>query len=66
MSDQDTYRQAAAECLAIAKSTTEQDTRMRLVVLASKFLDLAQAQGDDQALRVLMDEFNDAQMLKPR
>jgi hypothetical protein len=65
MQDREAYRQAAAECLEIANSTTEQQTRTRLVVLASKFLDLARGtSGDDSSLRVLLDEFNDAQMRK--
>lgn len=65
MQDRDAYRQAAAECLEIANSATEQQTRTRLVVLASKFLDLANGpNGDDSVLGVLLDEFNDAQMRK--
>jgi hypothetical protein len=64
MQDQNMYRQSAAECLEIASITTDREARARLVVLASKFLDLASKPGDYDPLRVLIDEFNDSQMRK--
>jgi hypothetical protein len=64
MQDQNSYRQAAAECLEIAGTTTDPEARIRLVVLASKFLDLASKPGEYDPLRVLIDEFNDGQMRK--
>jgi hypothetical protein len=64
MQDRDACRRAAAECLEIANTTTDQDTRTRLTVLADKFLDMANGPGDDSAFRVLIDEFNDFQMRK--
>ena len=64
MQDQKTYRQAAAECLEIASTTTDPHARTRLVVLASKFLDLASKPGEYDPLRALIDEFNDSQMRK--
>ncbi len=68
MQDRDACRRAAAECLEIANTTTDQDTRTRLTVLAGKFLDMAfdmaNGPGDDSAFRILIDEFNDFQMRK--
>jgi hypothetical protein len=63
MQDRNAYRLAAAECLEIAKITLDQKARARLVVLASKLLDMAH-DPDDEALRVLLDGFNELQMRK--
>ena len=57
------YREAAVECLEIAKLTTDLQARQRLVILAAKFLDLGNDPADD-LLRRLIDEFNDSQFRK--
>jgi hypothetical protein len=64
MPDREACRRAAAECLEIANTTTDQDTRTRLTILAGDFLDMANGPRDDSAFRVLIDELNDFQMRK--
>jgi hypothetical protein len=61
---QDELRAAAASCLDIAQTTTDQNTRTRLVMLAQKFIELARGSPSNNVLATLLDEFNDAQMLK--
>jgi hypothetical protein len=65
MALQDELREAAALCLDIAQTTTDPNARARLLMLAQKFMELAHGSASDQVLRTLLDEFNDAQMLKP-
>jgi hypothetical protein len=62
---QDDLREAAASCLDIAQTTTDLNARTRLLTLAQKFMELAGASSSDQVFEKLLDEFNDAQMLKP-
>jgi hypothetical protein len=63
---QDELRNAAATCLDIAQSTTDATVRTRLLNLAQKFHELANGSASDEVLGKLLDEFNDAQMVKPR
>jgi hypothetical protein len=65
MARRDEFREAAASCLDIANATIDQSTRTRLVTLAQKFMELANGSPSDQVLATLLDQFNDAQMLKP-
>jgi hypothetical protein len=65
MLPQEQLRRAAADCLDIARTTTDQNARTRLLSLAQKFMELAIGTPSDQVLAKLLDEFNDAQMLKP-
>jgi hypothetical protein len=65
MAHPDEFREAAASCLDIAQTTTDQSARARLLMLAQKFNELASGSPSDQVLTRLIDEFNDAQMLKP-
>ena len=65
MALQDELRDAAGSCLELAQTTTDQNARTRLSTLAQKFLELAGASVQDQILAKLLDEFNDAQMLRP-
>jgi hypothetical protein len=69
MAIQDELREAAASCLDIAQTTTDQDARTRLLILAQKFVELASGAAggasSDQVLGRLLDEFNDGQMRKP-
>jgi hypothetical protein len=63
MADRDIYRQAATECLEVVKNSAERSTRTKLVVLARKFLDLAdKPENDGHGLDTLIDEFTDARM----
>jgi hypothetical protein len=65
MSNKDVhYREAAVDCLELAKLTTDLQARQRLVILAAKLLDLANDPAQDPLLRRLIDEFNDSQMRK--
>ena len=64
MAFQDELREAAASCLDIAQTTTDLNARTRLLMLARKFMDLAHGSPSDQILAKLLDEFNNAQMLK--
>jgi hypothetical protein len=64
MIPQEQIRQAAADCLDIAQTTTDQNARTRLLTLAQKFMELAIGTPSDHVLTRLLDEFNDAQMLK--
>jgi hypothetical protein len=64
MAGHNEFRAAAAQCLEIAQTTTDQNARARLLLLAQKFIELAGGSPGDLVLAKLIDEFNDAQMLK--
>jgi hypothetical protein len=64
MAVQDQLREAAASCLDLAQTATDQEARTRLLILAQKFDELANGTPSDQVLEKLLDEFNDTQMLK--
>jgi hypothetical protein len=58
-------RRAATECLQLAQSAANPDQRARLLMLAEKFEGLSGAGLSNHAvLTSLLEEFNDAQMLK--
>jgi len=64
MSNRDVhYREAAVDCLELAKLTTDLQARQRLVILAAKLSDLADDPAHDSLL-LLIEEFNDSQMRK--
>jgi hypothetical protein len=60
--DDDKFLQAAADCIDIARGTTDERTRVSLLVLAQQWLDLAQNGSDDRALVGALQAFNDWQM----
>jgi hypothetical protein len=62
---QDELREAAATCLKAARSTIDAGARARLLLLAQKFHELASGTASNAVLAKLLDEFNDAQMIKP-
>jgi hypothetical protein len=64
MHPQEQLRQASAECLDIARTTTDQNARARLLSLAERFMKLASGTPSDEVLGQLLDEFNDGQMRK--
>ena len=64
MAIEEELREAAASCLEVARNTADQDMRTRLVMLAQKFMELASGSPSNAVLASLLDEFNDAQMLK--
>jgi hypothetical protein len=59
----DGYRQAAAECLAIARSTTDPDTRFKLLTMAQRWFDMAS--GSHVNFDAIVRDFNDQQMAQP-
>jgi hypothetical protein len=65
MALQDELREAAASCLDLAQTTSDPHARTRLLTLAQRFNELASGSSSDLVLAKLLDEFNDAQMLKP-
>ena len=64
MAGHNEFREAAAHCVEIAQTTTDRNARARLLLLAQKFIDRAGGSSSDLVLAKLIDEFNDAQMLK--
>jgi hypothetical protein len=60
------YRDAAAECLRLVRVTTDANAKAKLLMMAQKFIDRASAgsSAGEIILRKLIDEFNNAQMLK--
>jgi hypothetical protein len=57
----DELKETAAQCLALAHSTTDPRTRAALLTIALKLYDRATKPADDYA--AAQREFNDAQML---
>ena len=57
----DELRETAAQCLALAHSTTDPHTRAALLTMAQKLHDGASKRADDYA--AAQREFNDRQML---
>jgi hypothetical protein len=66
MLPQEQLRQAAADCLDIAQTTTDPTAKSRLLTLAQSFMELAEEglSSSHAVLARLLEEFNDAQMLK--
>jgi hypothetical protein len=65
MALQDELREAAASCLDIAQTTTDQHAKTRLLMLAQKFMEISEGGlASHVVLSKLLDEFNDAQILK--
>jgi len=59
----DEFRQAAVECVALAKATIDPGTRVSLLMMAQKWLDIANdALAADKKLEVVLQDFNDQQM----
>jgi hypothetical protein len=56
----DEFRKAAADCLAIARSTTDSATRAILLTMAQRWYDLANGPATD--FDAIVREFNDRQM----
>jgi hypothetical protein len=59
----DEYRHAAAKCVAIARTTSDPDTRTKLLTMAQKWHDMANGSATD--FNAILREFNDQQMSKP-
>jgi hypothetical protein len=63
MSDSsDEYRRAAGECVAMARTTTDPVTRIKLLTMAQRWYDMAN--GPHINLDILLRHFNDEQMAR--
>jgi hypothetical protein len=58
----DEYRAAASECLRLARMTTDENARASLLVMAQKWLELANGPPSQGALDVAVRAFNEWQM----
>jgi hypothetical protein len=61
MSEKEKFRQAAAECLLLAETTTDIRTKAKLVAMAQRWLDMAVDTGSER-FSALLDDFNGRQM----
>jgi len=59
----DDYRQAAAECVAIARTTSDPDTRVKLLTMAQRWFNMAN--GSQINFEAIVRGFNDRQMAPP-
>jgi hypothetical protein len=50
---------AAAECVERARATQNEETRVSLLALGRKWIDLAQHRSDSSALRIALEAFSD-------
>jgi hypothetical protein len=59
----DEFRKAAANCVALARTTSDPKMRASLLTMAQKWYDLAN--GSPMNFEAILREFNDEQMSKP-
>ncbi len=57
-------RRMAAECTARALTMSDPTTRVTLLEVAQKLLDLANAPSGDEKLHAILRDFNDQQMTR--
>ncbi len=62
MDRSDEFRKAAGQCLALARTTTDDITRAALLLMAQKSFDLANGSARDARLDITIRAFNDDQM----
>jgi hypothetical protein len=58
----DQLRKAAAECITIAKTTSDAGTRVALITLAQRLCEQARSQSVDFA--AIVQDFNERQMVR--
>ena len=63
MDRSDEFRKAAADCVALARTTSDPMTRASLLIMAQKWYDLAN--GSATNFNAIVQEFNDEQMARP-
>jgi hypothetical protein len=63
MDRSDEFRKAAADCVALARTTSDPMTRASLLTMAQKWYDLAN--GSPTNFEAIVREFNDEQMSRP-
>jgi hypothetical protein len=59
----DEFRKAAADCVALARTTIDPVTRTSLLTMAQKWYDLAN--GSPANFNAIVREYNDEQMVRP-
>jgi hypothetical protein len=59
----DEFRKAAANCVALARTTSDPKMRASLLTMAQKWYDLAN--GSPMNFEAILREFNDEQMSRP-
>jgi hypothetical protein len=62
MDRSDKFRQAATDCLRLARRTTDPATRLSLLTLAQQWFTLANGSPAEGTLRAALRIFNDSQM----
>ena len=58
----DKFRRAASECLRLARTTSDENTRASLLIMAQKWFDLANGSLSQGALDAAVRAFNDWQL----
>jgi hypothetical protein len=62
----DEFRKAAADCLRLARVTSDAATRASLLVMAQRWFDLANGPGSQAAFDAAVRVFNEGQMRSTR
>jgi len=60
--DREKYWKAAAECIELARTTHDTGTRVDLLALAQKWLDVASHRFPPDQFLALLEEFNERQL----
>jgi hypothetical protein len=55
----------AARCIEMATTTTDSAARVRLLVMAQRWLEMAGETFGDRLFNALIDDFNERQMIDP-
>jgi len=58
----DEFRKAAAECLKLARATSDANTRVSLLAMAQKWFDLSKGSRSQAGLDAALRVFNEGQM----
>jgi hypothetical protein len=59
------FRKAAAECLKLARATSDPSTRTSLLTMAQRWSELASSPCFHKTFDALVQDFNDRQMSRP-
>ena len=60
---EDRFRAMAAQCFEMAATTTDSAARVRLLIMAQRWLEMAGETFGDRLFNALIDDFNDRQMV---
>jgi hypothetical protein len=61
----DEFRKAAAECLALARASTDAATRSELLLMAQRRIDLATSPAGESCFDSVLRNYNDDKMSRP-